>query len=57
MEYKGFIGTYDYSHEDQLFYGSIIHKNRIISYEGRTLKELREDFKRAVDLYLEMKIR
>ena len=52
MEYKGFTGLFDYSHEDCLFYGSIIRNDGIISYEGRSLKELKEDFHKAVDLYL-----
>jgi len=54
MEYKGFIGTYEYDCENYLFYGSII-ADKIISYEGRTLKEIEIDFKRAVDEYLKNK--
>lgn len=52
LQYKGFTGSVEFSEEDQLFYGSVIGTDSLISYEGSTMKELTEDFHNAVDDYL-----
>lgn len=52
MEYKGYIGTVEFSEEDQLFYGKVMGIRALISYEGTTANELIADFHGAVDDYL-----
>ena len=52
LEYKGYTGSIEYSKEDDLLYGKILGIRGLISYEGRTGKELEEDFKEAIDNYL-----
>ena len=52
LEYKGYTGTIEYSREDDLLYGKVLGIRSLISYEGKTGKELEEDFKEAVDTYL-----
>ncbi|HMS69805.1 MAG: type II toxin-antitoxin system HicB family antitoxin [Saprospiraceae bacterium] len=52
LEYKGYTGTIEYSHEDQLFYGKVIGIKSLISYEGATGPELEADFKESIDDYL-----
>jgi predicted HicB family RNase H-like nuclease len=53
LEYKGYSGSIEYSREDNLFYGKVIGIQSLISYEGKTGKELEYDFKDAVNEYLE----
>ena len=53
LEYKGYTGTIEYSKEDNLLYGKVLGIKGLISYEGKTGKELEEDFKEAIDAYLE----
>ena len=48
MEYKGYVGSIEFSEEDSLFYGKVIGIRALISYEGSTVTELTEDFHRAV---------
>ena len=54
MKYKGYWAEIKYSDEDECFYGKIEGlKNTLISFEGQTVKELKKDFKDAIDFYLE----
>ena len=52
MEYKGYVGSVEFSEEDGLFYGKVQGIRSLISYEGINAKELVADFHGAVDEYL-----
>ena len=52
MEYRGYVGSVEFSEEDGIFYGKVMGIRALISYEGTTAKELVEDFHTAVDDYL-----
>ena len=52
MEYKGYIGSVEFSERDELFYGKVQGIRSLISYEGSTAAELVADFHGAVDDYL-----
>ena len=53
MKYKGYWAEIKYSDEDECFCGKIEGlKNTLILFEGQTVKELKKDFKNAIDLYL-----
>ena len=52
MEYKGYIGSVEFSESDELFYGKVQGIRSLISYEGSTAAELVSDFHGAVDDYL-----
>lgn len=54
MEYKGYIGSVEFSEEDSVFFGKVMGIRSLISYEGTTASELVGDFHQAVDDYLEM---
>ena len=54
MEYKGYIGSVEFSEEDALFYGKVLGIRALISYEGTNAAELVTDFHGAVDDYLEL---
>jgi len=54
LKYKGYSGTIEYSEEDNCLFGKVIGMNKnIITYEGKTVEELKVDFESGVDLYLE----
>ena len=52
MEYKGYVGSVEFSEEDGLFYGKVMGIRALISYEGTTAHELIDDFHGAVEDYL-----
>ena len=54
IQYKGYIGSIEFSEEDRLFYGKVMGIRSLISYEGESAAELLDDFHNAVDDYLEM---
>lgn len=49
MQYKGYIGSVEFSEENEVFYGKVLGIRSLISYEGTTAKELIADFHGAVD--------
>ena len=52
IEYKGYIGSVEFSEDDCLFYGKVQGIRSLISYEGENAAELISDFHGAVDDYL-----
>ena len=52
MEYKGYLGSVEFSQADALFFGKVMGIRALISYEGENARELLEDFHQAVDDYL-----
>lgn len=52
IEYKGYVGSVEFSESDGLFYGKVQGIRTLISYEGTDAKQLVEDFHGAVDDYL-----
>lgn len=53
MKYKGYWAEVRYSDEDECFWGEVEGlKNTSITFEGSTVKELKKDFKNAIDHYL-----
>ncbi len=53
MKYKGYWAEVNYSDEDECFCGSVPGlKDTLILFEGETVKELKKDFKDAIDHYL-----
>lgn len=54
MEYKGYVGSVEFSEKDGVFYGKVQGIRSLISYEGTNASELVSDFHGAVDDYLSL---
>lgn len=52
MEYKGYVGSVEFSENDGVFFGKVQGIRSLISYEGTNAAELVSDFHGAVDDYL-----
>lgn len=52
MEYKGYIGSVEFSEDDGVLFGKVMGIRALISYEGESGKQLQADFHAAVDDYL-----
>ena len=52
MEYKGYLGSVEFSPEDALFYGKVLGIRALVSYEGENARDLVADFHTTVDDYL-----
>lgn len=53
FQYKDFLGSVDFSLEDNVLYGKILHIKGLITYEAETIPNLRKEFEAAVDDYLQ----
>ncbi len=50
--YKGYIGSVNFSSDDEVFWGKIEHINDLITFESDNAHELKDAFERTVDEYL-----
>ena len=46
MEYKGYVGSVEFSEEDGLLYGKVQGIRSLLSYEGKSVAELKKTFMR-----------
>lgn len=57
MVYKDYEADFSWSQEDGVFHGRVKNISRdIISFEAKRASDIEEEFKKAVDFYIEMKI-
>lgn len=54
IKYKNFIGPVQYSAEDETFYGKIEGIIDLITYEKRSVAEMKRSFKEAVEDYIDI---
>ena len=53
LNYKNYTGSVCFSEEDAIFYGKVIGIKALISFEGDSVRAITNDFRKAVDEYLE----
>lgn len=54
LEYKGYLGSVDFSDSDEVFHGKLEFIRDLVSYEGTDAKGLKAAFHEAVEDYLEL---
>jgi predicted HicB family RNase H-like nuclease len=52
IEYKGYIGSIEYSSEDKCFFGKLEMIDDLVTFEATTALELEENFHAVVEEYL-----
>ena len=52
LEYKGYLGTVEYSSADNILHGEVAGIRGLILYHGTDLEHLTKDFHDAIDHYL-----
>jgi predicted HicB family RNase H-like nuclease len=53
LEYKDYLAIVHFSAEDEVFYGKIQGINDLVTFEGRSVAELKKAFKETVEDYIE----
>jgi predicted HicB family RNase H-like nuclease len=53
LQYKGFVGSVNFSAEDRAFYGKVEGINDLVTFEGTTVDELEEAFKYMVEEHIQ----
>ncbi len=52
MEYKGYYGKVELDEEAEIFHGEVINVKDVITFEGKSVEELKQAFQDSVDDYL-----
>jgi predicted HicB family RNase H-like nuclease len=52
LKYKDFYGSVEYSAADECFFGKIIGSADLVTFEGKSVGDLKKSFKEAVEDYL-----
>ena len=53
MEYKGYFGGVVFDAENNVFHGEVVGVRDVITFQGKSVSELRRAFRDSVDDYLE----
>ena len=53
MEYKGYSAKVEFDDDANIFHGEVINLRDVITFEGETVKELKQAFQDSVDDYLD----
>ncbi len=53
LKYKGYVGTASIDLESEILHGIVSCKNDVITFQAKTIPELKQAFKDSVDDYLE----
>jgi predicted HicB family RNase H-like nuclease len=52
MEYKGYVGKVEFDDEAGIFHGEVIDTRDVITFQGRSVDELKTAFQESIDDYL-----
>ena len=52
LKYKGYVGSVEYSEEDDMYFGELLNTDDLVLFEGRNYSELKNDFQNAVKEYI-----
>jgi len=53
IEYKGYIGSVEYSPEDKCFFGKLEMIDDLVTFEANRADELETNFQKTVDEYIQ----
>ena len=52
MQYKGYLGVFEFDEDAETFHGRVVNTRDVITFEGRSAKELRRALADSVEDYL-----
>jgi predicted HicB family RNase H-like nuclease len=52
MEYKGYTAKVEFDDEAEIFHGEVIGIKDVVTFQGKTARELKKAFRESVDDYL-----
>jgi predicted HicB family RNase H-like nuclease len=52
MTYKGYTGIVDFDEDARLFHGEVVGLRDVVTFQGRSVKELEKAMADSVDFYL-----
>lgn len=52
MNYRGYTGVAAFDEDADVFHGEVINTRDVVTFQGRSVKELRKAFRDSIDDYL-----
>jgi predicted HicB family RNase H-like nuclease len=52
MEYKGYLGKVEFDDEAGIFHGDVINTRDVITFQGKSVAELKKSFRESIEDYL-----
>jgi predicted HicB family RNase H-like nuclease len=52
MEYKGYVGKAEFDDEADIFHGEVLLTRGVVTFQGRTVNELKKSFRDSVNDYI-----
>lgn len=52
LNYKSYIGHVQFDDENDIFHGEVINIKDVVTFQGKSVKELKKAFKESIDDYL-----
>ena len=52
MKYKNYIGLVEYDDDAEIFHGEVVNVKDVITFQGKSVTELKRAFKASVEDYL-----
>lgn len=52
MEYKGYLASVEFDDEADIFHGEVVNIRDVVTFQGRTVPQLRKAFRGSVEDYL-----
>ena len=53
IEYKGYIGHFTFDEKENLFHGKVSNTHDLITFQGKSVKEMHLSFQDAINDYIE----
>lgn len=53
MKYKGYVGHVKFDDETDLFHGEVVNIRDVITFQGESVDEISQAFRKSVDEYLD----
>ena len=53
LKYRGYAGQVEYDDDAGLFHGEVIDLKDVVTFQGKSVKEVEEAFRESIDDYLE----
>ena len=52
LKYKGYMGVVQFDDEAMIFHGEVVGLRDVITFRGKTPKEIKKEFEKSIDGYL-----
>jgi predicted HicB family RNase H-like nuclease len=52
LTYKGYVGFVEFDDEAEIFHGEVLNTRDVITFQGKSIDDIKKSFHESVDVYL-----